>query len=91
MSARFHDPSAHADGTDYNSTVDVTRTYLELRDPSELRGAKVVRMRRYQHHSRGRQAQQAGCADIRLGFRLVHTEELGGEWYYESDNSVSDW
>ena len=41
MSARSHDPSAHADGTDFNSTIEVTRTYLEMRNPSELRGAKL--------------------------------------------------
>jgi len=41
MSAPFHDPSAHADGTDFNPTIEVTRTYLEMRDLSELRGAKL--------------------------------------------------
>ena len=41
MSARSHDPSAHADGTDFNARIEVTRTYLEMRDPSDLRAAKV--------------------------------------------------
>src|SRR5690349_10094036 len=41
MSAQFHDPSAHGDGTDFNSTIEVTRTYLEMRDPAQLRAAKL--------------------------------------------------
>jgi GNAT superfamily N-acetyltransferase len=41
MSAPPHDPSAHADSTDLNSTIEVTRTYLEMRDPGQLRGAKL--------------------------------------------------
>jgi hypothetical protein len=41
MSVPFQDPSAHADGTDPSSIIEVTRTYLEMRDPSELSGAKL--------------------------------------------------
>lgn len=41
MSARSYDPSAHANGTDVNPTIEVTRTYLEMRNPSDLRGAKL--------------------------------------------------
>jgi len=42
MADLFHDPSAHADGTDLSSTIEVTRTYLEMRDPSELQPAKLA-------------------------------------------------
>src|SRR5580765_1123187 len=47
MRDRMMDPSAHADGTDLMSrpkianTIQVTRTYLEMRDRSQLRGAKL--------------------------------------------------
>jgi GNAT superfamily N-acetyltransferase len=40
MVNRAHDPSAHAYGTDLKSTVGVTRTYLEMRDVSELQPAR---------------------------------------------------
>lgn len=36
MSARSHDPSTHADGTDFNARIEVTRTYLEMRQRSQL-------------------------------------------------------
>jgi GNAT superfamily N-acetyltransferase len=36
MSARSHDPSTHADGTDFNAKIEVTRTYLEMRQRSQL-------------------------------------------------------
>jgi GNAT superfamily N-acetyltransferase len=41
MSARFHDPSTHVDGTNFDSTIEVTRTYLAMSKPSDLRGAKL--------------------------------------------------
>lgn len=40
MPDQFQVPSAHADGTDRKSTIQVTRTYLELRAPEELRPAR---------------------------------------------------
>ncbi|HEX5703292.1 MAG TPA: GNAT family N-acetyltransferase [Pyrinomonadaceae bacterium] len=41
MVDRSYDPSAHADGTGLKATTEVTRTYLEMRDPSELLAAKL--------------------------------------------------